>query len=60
MKRRNKTKRLYRVPVAYPMEVALEAGLLADSVRFLLQVDELDNINAHEGVEESGDMYFEF
>ena len=60
MKSRNKTKHLYRAPQSCPTEVMFEEALLVESTRFLLQIDELENINAREGVEESGDMYFEF
>lgn len=60
MKRRNKTKHLYRVPVATPVEVAFEYALLADSTRMLLYIDELENINAEAGDDIDSDMFFEF
>ena len=60
MKRRNKTKSFYRAPQSVPTEVLFEESLLGASARVLLQIDELENINARSGVEESGDMYFEF
>ncbi len=59
MMRRNKSKSLYREPACLPVELALEGSFL-DSGRFLLQIDELDNVNARQDVDESVDMYFEF
>ena len=57
MFRRNKQTRKYQAPSAVVTHMTLESNFCA-TVRFLLQVDELDNINADEDVEEQ--LYFEF
>ena len=61
MFRRNKQTRKYQAPCAVVTHMALESNFCA-TVRALVEVDELDNINTH--VDEEGDtveqMYFEF
>lgn len=60
MKKRNQSKRNYLRPLSRPTEVAFEQALLVDTARFLFNVEELDNINATDGIdEEGGDLYFE-
>ena len=59
-------KRTYRSPLSSPTEVAFEQSLLVATARFLIQVDELDNMNSlEEGATSApdapgGEMYFEF
>jgi len=55
-------KRTYSSPLSFPTEVAFEQALLVKTARLLLEVDELDNVNARtSGADEPGGaMYFEF
>ena len=53
-------KRTYRSPLSLPTEVAFEQALLVTTARLLMEVDELENVNATAGDEPTGDMYFEF
>ena len=64
MKHRNQMKRTYRSPLSSPTEVAFEQALLVATARFLLDVDESENMNikkqgqiAPDG--EGGALYFE-
>ena len=60
MIRRDKKARKYQTPSAKVTQIALENSLLQDSVRFNIEVQELDNINAKTGTTEEEPMYFEF
>lgn len=64
MRNRNQSKRVYVSPLSLPTEVEFERALLVETARFLLQVDELDNVNisAQDVYERTGEdiMYFEF
>ena len=55
---RNKKTRKYQAPVAVVTHMALEGNFCA-SVRFNIQVDELDNVNTHTG-NDAEQLYFEF
>jgi hypothetical protein len=61
MFRRNKQTRKYQVPRAKVTHMALESNFCT-TLRFNVQVDELDNINSH--VDSQGNtveqLYFEF
>ena len=58
---RNQQKRAYSSPLSRPAEVEFEQALLVTTARFLLQVDELENINiAAEEITGEDIMYFEF
>ena len=61
MFRRNKKTRNYHAPSAKVTQMALESNF-CQTVRFNVQVDELDNINTH--VDDQGNtveqLYFEF
>ena len=62
MFRRNKQTRKYQAPCAVVTHMALESNF-CQTVRFNVQVDELDNINTHmkaDGVTTEEQMYFEF
>ena len=39
-------KRTYRSPLSLPTEVAFEQALLVTTARLLMEVDELENVNA--------------
>lgn len=56
MIRRNKKARFYRAPFSKVLDLALESNF-CDTVRFNVQVNELENINA-KSIEETGE-YFE-
>ena len=58
MIRRNKHSRKYQAPYAKVTHMALESNF-CDTVRFNVQVYELDNINTKTGTE-AEPMYFEF
>ena len=55
-------KRNYSSPLSLPTEVAFEQALLVTTARFVMQVDESENINAEiPGADDAGgEMYFEF
>ena len=54
-------KRVYSSPLSWPAKVEFEQSLLVTTARFLLQVDELENINiAAEEITGEDIMYFEF
>ena len=57
MFRRNKTTRKYHAPNAKVTQMALENNFCA-TVRFNVQVKELDNVNAHDDPAAEGE-YFE-
>ena len=59
MMHRNRTKKTYRTPLSWSAKLEVENALLAASARLLMQVDELDNVNAREEVD-ANDFYFEF
>jgi len=60
--KRNQAKRAYLRPESHPSEVSFERSLLVATARLLLEVDELENVNAETtGADEAGgEMYFEF
>ena len=60
--KRNTSNRTYQAPLSAPTEVAFERSLLVATARFVLEVDETDNMNAETtGADEpGGEMYFEF
>ena len=65
MRHRNQSKRVYSSPLSQPTEVEFEQALLVTTARFLLQVDELENMNIQgERIvdDATGEdiMYFEF
>ena len=62
MQHRNQTKRAYAAPAVTPTEIAFEQALLVSTARFLLEVDELENVNAETtGSDEGGgELYLEF
>ena len=60
MIRRTLKTRKYQAPAAKVTQIALENSLLQDSVRFNIEVQELDNINAKTGTSAEEPMYFEF
>ena len=64
MRHRYPKKRVYCSPSSCPTEVEFEHALLVETARFLLQVDELDNVNisAQDVYDRTGEdiMYFEF
>ena len=61
MRNRNQSKRVYSSPRSLPTEVEFEQALLVETARFLLQVDELENVNiAAEEITGEDIMYFEF
>lgn len=64
MRHRYPKKRVYCSPSSCPAEVEFEQALLVETARFLLQVDELDNVNisAQDVYDRTGEdiMYFEF
>ena len=65
MRHRNPKKRVYCSPSSFPAKVEFEQALLVESARFLLQVDELENVNIQgEQIIDSATgqdiMYFEF
>ena len=53
-------KKAYRTPQLRLSELEAENALLAGSIRVVVSVDELDNVNARDGVDEATEMYFEF
>ena len=59
-------KRTYRSPLSFPAEVAFEQALLVSTARFLLTIEESENMNIMEDGAtvapdgEGGDLYFEF
>ena len=58
--RKNFSRRLvYQSPQLKETRVSLESALLVGSVRLQVEVDELENVNARDGVEAT-DFYFEF
>lgn len=57
MRHRNQSRRVYISPLSLSTDVEFEQALLVETARFLLQVDELENVN----IEAAEDiMYFEF
>ena len=60
MIRRTLKTRKYQAPTAKVTQIALENSLLQDSVRFNIEVQELDNINTKTGTSAEEPMYFEF
>ena len=50
-------KRAYRSPQSWPTEVAFEEALLVNTARLVLEIDELENVNARDDADPS---YFEF
>ena len=65
MRLRYSKKRVYGAPQSRPTEVVFEQALLVTTARFLLQVDELENMNIQgEQIIDSSTgedlMYFEF
>ncbi len=60
MIRRTKKSRKYQAPFAKVTQMELENSLLQDSVRFNIEVQELDNINAKVGTSAEEPTYFEF
>ena len=60
MIRRNKKSRKYQAPFAKVTSMALESNFCVESVRFNVQVQELDNINTKTAPSEAEPMYFEF
>ena len=60
--RRQHAKRFYSSPRSVPTEVAFEQALLVKTARLLLEVDELENVNATTpgSDEPGGAMYLEF
>ena len=54
---RNKKTRKYQAPVALATHMALESNF-CQTVRFLIDVEDLDNVNARTEEERSGE-YFE-
>ena len=65
MRLRYSKKRVYGSPQSWPTEVEFEQALLVETARFLLQVDELENVNiqGEEIIDSSTGqdiMYFEF
>lgn len=60
--RRHQAKRAYSAPQSKPTEVVFEQALLVTTARFLLEVDETENVNAKTAGSDqpSGEMYFEF
>jgi hypothetical protein len=59
MFRRNKKSLKYQAPCAAVTHMALENNFCA-TVRFNVQVDELDNINSHNTGTDAEQLYFEF
>ena len=56
-------KRTYRSPLSSPTEVAFEQALLVATARFLVDVEEAENVNKTLGTtaeEPGGGLYFEF
>jgi len=55
-------KRTYSSPLSSPTEVAFEQALLVTTARLLMEVDELENVNASDPLdgEAGSEMYFEF
>ena len=63
MKRHHhQAKRTYRSPLSKETVVAFEQALLVTTARLLMEVDELENVNATApgSDEPGGEMYFEF
>ena len=62
MRHRNQSRRVYISPLSRPTEVEFERALLVETARFLLQVDELENVNiaAEQLAGDEDIMYFEF
>ena len=61
MRNRNQSRRVYISPLSLPTEVEFERALLVETARFLLQVDELENVNiAADQLTGEDIMYFEF
>ena len=61
MAHRYQVKQVYHAPLSRTAEVEFEQALLVTTARFLLQVDELENVNiAAEEVTGEDIMYFEF
>ena len=56
---RNKKTRNYQAPSAKVTHIAVENNFCGQSVRFTIQVDELDNVNTRTG-NDAEQMYFEF
>ena len=56
---RIKKTRKYQAPVAKVTHMELESNFCAQSVRFTVQVDELDNVNTRTA-NDAEQMYFEF
>jgi len=50
----------YQAPQSRFSVLEADSALLAGSIRVVVSVDELDNINAHSDVDEATEMYFEF
>ena len=60
MRHRNQAKRAYKSPQSLTTDVELELAFVATAI--LVEVDELDNVNAREGKEqmdETSAFYFE-
>lgn len=62
MKKHSQIKRVYASPSVIPTQVMFEQALLVTTARFLLEVDETDNVNARTTGADApgGEMYFEF
>ena len=60
--KRHQAKRTYSSPQSKQTVVAFEQALLVKTARLLMEVDELDNVNARTtGADEPGGaMYFDF
>ena len=59
--KRQYAKRIYCSPRSIPTEVSFEQALLVATARFLITVDETQNMNETTGSDEpGGEMYFEF
>ena len=59
MIRRNKKTRMYHAPSAKVTHMALESNF-CNTLRFNVQVDELENVNADENYKDNESFYFEF
>ena len=64
--KRNTSNRTYQAPLSTPAEVAFERSLLVATARFVLDVDESQNMNIKDASSTvdpdgpGGEMYFEF
>lgn len=60
--KRHQAKRTYCSPRSIPTEVTFEQALLVTTTRLLVEVDELENVNATTPGADApgGEMYFEF